>query len=54
MFTSDALALRHEGSSGRLRDVDRLATVALKFAGWDRLKQVDRALVVNVANSHQR
>lgn len=54
LFTSDALALLHEGSSGRLRDIDRLATVALKFAARDKLKQVDRALVVNVANSHQR
>ncbi len=54
LFTSDALALLHEGSAGRLRDIDRLATAALKQGARSKLKQIDRALVVNVANSHHR
>ena len=54
VFTSDALALLHEGSAGRLRDIDRLATTSLKHAARDQHNLVDRGIVVNVANSHQR
>ncbi|MCP4204520.1 MAG: hypothetical protein GY769_21635, partial [bacterium] len=54
LFSSDALALLHEGTGGRLRDIDRLATTALKTAARAKLKLVDRAIVLNVANSHQR
>lgn len=54
LFTTDALALLHEGSAGRLRDVDRIATAALKAAAHGKHNRVDRALVVNVVASHQR
>ncbi len=52
VFTSDALALLHEGSA--VRDIDRLATTSLKHAARDQHNLVDRGIVVNVANSHQR
>ena len=54
IFSSDALALLHEGSNGRLRDIDRIATAALKDAAHGNHSRVDRALVVNVIASHQR
>lgn len=54
LFTSDALSLLHEASGGRLRDIDRLATAALKIAALGGHRMVDRAIVVNVAHAHQR
>mgnify|MGYP001953510693 CR=1 FL=1 len=54
VFTSDALSLLHEASGGRLRDIDRLATAALKIAAFGGHRMVDRAIVVNVAHAHQR
>lgn len=45
LFDSDALALLHEASDGRLRDIDRIATDALKRAARRKHKRVDRALV---------
>lgn len=46
VFSSDALALIHEETHGRLRDVDRVATDALKLGGRRKLRIVDRDLVV--------
>ncbi len=54
IFSSDATALLHEGSGGRLRDIDRLGTAALKVAARDKHNTVDRGIIVNVANAHQR
>lgn len=54
LFTSDALDLLHEGTHGRLRDVDRLATAALKAAARAGHNRVDRAILVNVGKAHQR
>lgn len=48
LFDSDALALLHEATDGRLRDVDRLATEALKRAARKKLKRVDRQLIAGV------
>lgn len=48
-FDSDAVALLHEATSGRLRDIDRLATDCLKRAARRKLKRVDGALVQNAA-----
>jgi general secretion pathway protein A len=42
IVASDALTMIHEATSGRLRDVDRLATLALKSAARRKLKAVDR------------
>lgn len=51
IFTSDALAMLHEASNGRLRDVDRLATHALRRAARRKLKKIDRQLVEEVAQA---
>ncbi len=40
----------HEASSGRLRDVDRLATETLRRAAQRKLKAIDRTLVQEVAS----
>jgi general secretion pathway protein A len=45
VFNSDAVALIHEQSQGRLRDTDRLATDALKLAARRKIKTIDRELV---------
>lgn len=45
VFTSDAITLLHEASSGRLRDIDRLATDALKRAGRRKSRKVDHQVV---------
>ncbi len=42
VFGSDALALLHEATHGRLRDIDRLATACLKLAARRRLRTADR------------
>src|SRR5690606_31826835 len=45
IFDSDAVAMLHEASGGRLRDIDRLAIECLKRAARRGLKRVDNALV---------
>lgn len=45
IFTSDALAMIHEASSGHLRDIDRVATDALKRGAQRNVKRIDPALV---------
>ena len=45
VFASDALTMIHEATAGRLRDVDRIATLALKSAARRKLKSVDRDVV---------
>jgi general secretion pathway protein A len=48
LFSSDAVALIHEETHGHLRDIDRVATEALKLAARKRVRLVDRELVVRV------
>lgn len=48
LFSSDALAIIHEATQGRLRDIDRVATSALKRAARKKLKTVDRELIAKV------
>ncbi len=48
VFNSDALALIHEQSHGRLRDIDRVATDALKLGARKKIKTIDRELVARV------
>lgn len=45
LFATDALTVLHEASGGRLRDIDRVATHALKRAARRKAKRVDRAVV---------
>ena len=51
LFHADALSMLHEASSGRLRDIDRIATNALKRAARRRLKKVDRRLIEEAAEA---
>jgi general secretion pathway protein A len=53
-FTSNAMVVLHEASGERLRDIDRIATAALKITATTGHRLVDRAIVVNVAHAHQR
>jgi general secretion pathway protein A len=50
-FDSDATVLLHEASSGRLRDIDRLATDALKLAARRKSKTVDADLVAHLLDA---
>ncbi len=50
LFTSDAIALLHEASEGRLRDVDRIATAALKAGAKRKLRQIDRGVIASIAS----
>ena len=45
VLSSDAIAMLHEASGGRLREIDRIATETLKRAARRKLKKVDRQLV---------
>ncbi len=45
VFTTDAIALLHEVCAGRLRDIDRLATDALKRAARRKARKVDHQIV---------
>jgi general secretion pathway protein A len=49
IFTSDAVAMLHEGADGAHRDLDRLATLALREAARRKKKLVERDIVARVA-----
>lgn len=51
-FDSDAMAILHEATGGRLRDVDRIATLSLKAAARRKLKRVDAPVVEAVVQPH--
>ena len=51
LFDSDALALLHESSGGRLRDIDRIASESLKHAARRKLKRVDRQLIAGILDT---
>jgi type II secretory pathway predicted ATPase ExeA len=48
IFSSDALSMLHEASGGRLREIDRVATDALKLAARKKLRLLDRELITRV------
>jgi general secretion pathway protein A len=48
LFSSDAIAVIHEETHGRLRDIDRVATDALKLGARRKIRVVDRDLVARV------
>ncbi len=54
IFSSDAYTLIHEATQGRLRDIDRVATFALKQAARRKLKLVDRELIGHVLEADAR
>jgi type II secretory pathway predicted ATPase ExeA len=51
LFPDDALATLHELSQGVLREIDRLATAALREAARRKKKLVDRDLITRAAES---
>ncbi|MEZ4383406.1 MAG: AAA family ATPase [Nannocystaceae bacterium] len=53
-FTSDALTTLHEATAGQLRDIDRVATKALRAAARRKLAKVDVALLSRVLETDQR
>ena len=54
LFPEDALAVLHELSQGALREIDRLATAALREAARRKKKLVDRETVTRVAEALAR
>lgn len=54
LLGSDALTLLHEATAGQLRDIDRIATNALRLAARRKLGAVDRELMERVleADNH--
>ena len=53
LFTSDAVAMIHEAATGGMRDVDRLATAALREAARRKKKLVERDAVARVVEIDQ-
>lgn len=51
LFTSDAIAMLHEATSGSLRDVDRVAHSALRLAARKKRKLVERDIIQTVLQS---
>ena len=51
LFTSDAIAMLHEATSGSLRDVDRVAHSALRLAARKKRKLVERDIIQAVLQS---
>ena len=54
LFPDDALAALHELSQGALREIDRLASAALRDAARRKKKLVDREIVLRVGESLAR
>lgn len=50
IFTSDAIAMIHETALGSLRDIDRVATAALRTSARRKRKLVERDVVEHVVN----
>lgn len=50
LFASDATAMLHEAASGALREVDRLATAALREAAKKKRKLVERDVLARVVD----
>lgn len=51
LFASDAVAMLHEAATGALRDIDRLATSALREASRKKKKLVERDVVARVLDA---
>jgi len=54
LFTADALAMLHEAANGSLRDMDRLATAALREAARRKRKLVERDVLARVVDIETR
>jgi hypothetical protein len=51
LFASGAVAMLHEAASGALRDVDRLATSALREAARRKKKLVERDVLARLLDA---
>jgi general secretion pathway protein A len=51
LFSSDAIAMLHEAASGALRDIDRIATNALREAARKKRKLVERDTLTRILNA---
>ncbi len=51
LFSSDAIAMLHEAASGALRDIDRIATNALRDAARKKRKLVERDTLTRILNA---
>ncbi len=51
LFASDAVAMLHESASGALRDLDRLATAALRESARKKRKLVERDVLARIVDS---
>lgn len=54
LFASDAVAMLHEATLGALRDIDRLATAALREAAKTKRKLVERDTLARVVEADAR
>ena len=54
IFASDAVAMLHEATLGALRDLDRLATAALREAAKKKRKLVERDTIARVVAADSR
>lgn len=53
VFASDALAMLHEGANGSLRDIDRIATAAMKSSAKKKRKLVEREALAALVRKHE-
>ena len=54
VFAQDAIALLHESTSGAMRNLDRLATAAIREAARKKRKLIERDLIARVIEADQR
>ena len=52
VFTADALATLHEAAASSLREIDRMATTALREAARRKKKLVERDVMAHAVGSH--
>jgi general secretion pathway protein A len=53
IFTSDAVAMLHEAATGSLRDLDRLATAAMREAARAKKKLVERDAIARALDAQE-
>lgn len=51
LFTADAIAMLHESASGALRDIDRIATAALRETAKKKRKLVERDTLARILDA---
>ena len=54
VFASDAVALLHEATAGAMRDLDRLATAALREAARKKKRLIERDVLARILDTDER